>query len=73
LANAWKKPRYLGDEAWLCIVTGVKAEVPESHRIQNPAAQFRLEDIQATGYVIREAAWRNRIAQRPIGEVTQCN
>ncbi len=34
---------------------------PELHRIQNPAALFRMEeDIQATGYIVQEAVWRDR-------------
>jgi len=35
---------------------------PELHRIQNPAAQFRVgEDIEVTGYIIQEDAWRHKV------------
>jgi len=60
-ANEWKKARHFGEDFWLYIVTGAKTERPELHRIQNPAEQFRMgEDIEATGYIIQEAAWRNK-------------
>ena len=58
-ANEWKKARHFGQDFWLYIVTGAKTETPELHRIQNPAAQFRVgEDIEVTGYIIQEDAWR---------------
>lgn len=63
-ANEWKKARHFGDDFWLYIVTGAKTDAPELHRIQNPAAQFRMaEDIQATGYIVQEEAWQTRVCR----------
>ncbi len=60
-ANEWKKARHFGESFWLYIVTGAKTEAPELHRIQNPAAQFRVgEGIEVTGYIIQENAWREK-------------
>ncbi len=60
-ANEWKKARHFGADFWLYIVTGAKTATPELHRVQNPAGQFRMEeDILATGYIIQEAAWRDK-------------
>jgi hypothetical protein len=43
-------------------VLQVKPEAPELHRIVNPAAGFRVgEEIVATGYIIQEDVWRERI------------
>jgi hypothetical protein len=43
-------------------VTGAKSEAPALHRIPNPAARFRVgEEIVATGYIIQEDIWRERI------------
>jgi hypothetical protein len=64
-ANEWKKARHFGEGYWLYVVTGAKdsapqAAGPELHRIQNPAAQFRVgEGIEVTGYIIQEDAWRS--------------
>jgi hypothetical protein len=49
---------------WLYVVTEAGTDEPEMHRIQNPAARFRVgEDILATGYIIREETWRERVEQ----------
>ena len=46
-------PSYLSAQA--------AADAPELHRIQNPAARFRVgEDIFATGFLIHEETWRER-------------
>jgi hypothetical protein len=42
----------------------VGTDRPELRRIQNPAARFRMdEDIFATGYIIREETWWERVEQ----------
>jgi hypothetical protein len=44
------------------VVTGAKTEAPELHRIPNPAARFRVgEEIEVTGYIIQEEAWRRML------------
>ena len=64
-ANEWKKARHFGAQFWLYVVTGTKTGKPELHRIQNPAAQFRMdEDILATGYIIQEKTWRQQAVVR---------
>jgi superfamily II DNA or RNA helicase len=63
-ANEWKKARHFGDDFWLYIVTGAKTDAPELHRIQNPAAHFRMDDdIQATGYIVQEHVWRGQLEE----------
>jgi hypothetical protein len=43
------------------VVTEVRTEQPELHRIQELAAHFRVsEDILATGYIIHEETWQER-------------
>jgi hypothetical protein len=60
-SNEWKKARHFGEKFWLYIVTMAGTNEPELHRIQNPAAHFKLdEDIFATGFIISEEKWRNR-------------
>jgi hypothetical protein len=60
-SNEWKKARHFGEDFWLYVVTGAKTKEPELHRIQNPAAQFRVgEEIEVTGYIIREETWRGK-------------
>jgi len=45
------------------VVTEAGTDHPELHRIQDPAARFRVgEDILATGYIIQEKTWRERVA-----------
>jgi hypothetical protein len=42
----------------LYVVTEAGTDAPQLHRIQNPAAHFRLgEDIFATGFVVPEEKW----------------
>lgn len=61
-ANEWKKARHFGEKFWIYVVTGAKTETPELHTIKNPAAQFRMEEeIVATGYIIQEEAWRDKV------------
>jgi hypothetical protein len=61
-SNEWKKARHFGEQFWLYVVTGAKTEAPALHRIANPAAGFRVgEEIVATGYIIQEDVWRERI------------
>ncbi|NBD35015.1 MAG: DUF3883 domain-containing protein, partial [Chloroflexi bacterium] len=63
-SNEWKGARHFGKDFWLYIVTGAKTERPELHRIPNPAAQFRVgEEIEVTGYIIQEDAWRQRVTK----------
>jgi hypothetical protein len=60
-ANEWKKARHFDDKFWLYIVTDGASDTPELHRIQNPAAHFRMdEDIFATGFVVPEEKWREQ-------------
>jgi hypothetical protein len=62
-SNEWKKAHHFGEDFWLYIVTGAKTNDVELHRIQDPAAHFRMEeDIRATGYIVQEDAWRGRVA-----------
>ena len=57
-SNEWKKARHFNDKFWLYIVTDAGTDAPQLHRIQNPAAHFRLgEDIFATGFVVPEEKW----------------
>jgi superfamily II DNA or RNA helicase len=61
-ANEWKKARRYGDDYWLYIVTQAATGDPQLQRIQNPAAQFALdEDIFATGFIIPEDRWHDKI------------
>jgi hypothetical protein len=63
-SNEWKKARHFGDKFWLYVVTETGTEQPQLHRIQDPAAHFRVgEDILATGYIIHEQTWRERVEQ----------
>ena len=60
-ANEWKKARRYGDDFWLYIVTKAGSDEPQLQRIQNPAAQFALdEDIFATGFIIPEDRWHDK-------------
>jgi hypothetical protein len=60
-ANEWKKARHFGDKFWLYIVTMAGTDAPQLHRVQNPAAHFRLdEDIFATGFIIPEENWQSK-------------
>jgi hypothetical protein len=53
---------HFGEQFWLYAVTSAKSEAPALHRIPNPAAGFRVgEEIVATGYIIQEDTWRERI------------
>ena len=64
-ANEWKKARHFGDKFWLYVVTEAGSDEPQLHRIQDPAARFRVgEDILATGYIIQGETWRRRTADR---------
>ncbi|MBE7469128.1 MAG: DUF3883 domain-containing protein [Anaerolineales bacterium] len=57
-SNEWKKARHFGEKFWLYVVTMAGTGQPELHRIQDPAAHFRLdEDIFATGFIIPEEKW----------------
>lgn len=59
-SNEWKKARRYGDQYWLFVVTHAATESPRLSRIQNPAAQFQMdEDIFATGYLIPEDRWHD--------------
>lgn len=61
-ANEWKKARRYGDDYWLYIVTYAGTDAPQLQRIQNPAAEFVLdEDIFATGFIIAEDSWHRRV------------
>lgn len=61
-ANEWKKARRHGDDYWLYIVTHAGTGAPQLQRIQNPAAEFVLdEDIFATGFIIAEDSWHRRV------------
>ncbi|MFW6116711.1 MAG: hypothetical protein ACOC6F_03195 [bacterium] len=43
-------------------MTQAGTDEPELHRIQDPAAHFREgEDIFATGFIVHEETWRDRI------------
>jgi hypothetical protein len=60
-ANEWKKARHFDDKFWLYVVTDAGSETPRLHRIQNPAAHFRMdEDIFATGFIIPEEYWKRQ-------------
>ncbi len=60
-ANEWKKARHFDDKFWLYIVTGAGTDAPKLHRLQNPAAHFRLdEDIFAAGFIVPEEKWRQQ-------------
>jgi hypothetical protein len=60
-SNEWKKARHFDTKFWLYIVTEAANDAPQLHRIQNPAAQFQLDqDIFATGFIIHEEKWRER-------------
>lgn len=61
-ANEWKKARRYGDDYWLYIVTEAATNRPQLQRIQNPAANFQMdEDIFATGYIIPERNWQTTL------------
>jgi hypothetical protein len=60
-ANEWKKARHFDDKFWLYIVTIAGTSDPRLHRLQNPAAHFRMdEDIFATGFIVPEEKWVSR-------------
>ncbi len=64
--NEWKKAWHSDEKFWLYIVTDAGTDYPQLHRIQNPAAKFRIgEDIFATGFVIHEDAWHERVRRCP--------
>jgi hypothetical protein len=64
-ANEWKKARHFGKKFWLYVVTDAGTDAPQLHCIQNPAARFRMdEDIFATGFIIHEETWRERVSDR---------
>ena len=52
---------HFGDEVWLHTVIGAKTDSPESHRIQSPNGQSRMEDIQVTEYIVHKDAWRELV------------
>jgi len=55
----------LKNHLWLYIVTEAATDVPQLHRIQNPAAHFQLsEDIFTTGFIIHEETWREQTGDR---------
>jgi hypothetical protein len=59
-SNEWKKARHFGEKFWLYVVMRAGTDEPQLHRIQDPAARFRVgEDILATGYIQGET-WRQR-------------
>ncbi|HIP95970.1 MAG TPA: DUF3883 domain-containing protein, partial [Anaerolineae bacterium] len=61
-ANEWKKARHFGDKFWLYIVTQAAGDAPQLQRIQDPAAHFAMdEDIFATGFIVPEDKWRERV------------
>ena len=46
----------------LYVVTEAGADAPQLHPVQNPAARFRMgEGIFATGFIIHEDTWRERV------------
>jgi hypothetical protein len=54
--------RHFGAQFWLYVVTGAMTDGPQLHRVHNPAALFRMdEDIVATGFIVGEEAWRQRV------------
>jgi len=54
-------PPILWRKFWLYIVTEAASEAPQLHRIQNPAAHFRMgEGIFATGFIVPEKKWREK-------------
>ncbi|MCK4471880.1 MAG: DUF3883 domain-containing protein [Anaerolineae bacterium] len=60
-SNEWRKARHFDEKFWLYIVTEAASDVPQLHRIQNPAVHFRMdEDIFATGFIIHEETWREK-------------
>jgi superfamily II DNA or RNA helicase len=65
-ANEWKKARHFDEKFWLYIVTKAATAEPQLESIQNPAAHFRMdEDIFATGFIIPEERWRERVGDEP--------
>ncbi|MCB0164257.1 MAG: DUF3883 domain-containing protein [Anaerolineae bacterium] len=61
-SNEWKKARHFDDKFWLYIVTMAGTDTPQLHRVQNPAAHFTMdEDIFATGFIIPEDKWSQRV------------
>jgi superfamily II DNA or RNA helicase len=62
-SNEWKKARHFGEQFWLYVVTQAGTESPQLHRIQDPAARFRMdEDIFATGFIVPEDRWQETAA-----------
>lgn len=60
-SNEWKKARHFDEKFWLYIVTESATDAPQLYHIQNPAAQFQLDqDIFATGFIVPEERWRER-------------
>ncbi|HDQ71911.1 MAG TPA: DUF3883 domain-containing protein [Chloroflexi bacterium] len=67
-ANEWKKARHFGDKFWLYVVTEAGTGSPQLHRIQNPAARFRMdEEIFATGFIIPEDNWQSLAEDGDVG------
>ena len=61
LGQRVEKARHFADKFWLYVVTDAGTDAPQLHRIQNPAAHFRMgEDIFATGFIIHEETWREK-------------
>jgi hypothetical protein len=61
-ANEWKKARHFDDKFWLYVVTEAATDAPQLNPIQHPAAHFQMdEDIFATGFIIPEENWQERI------------
>ncbi|MBL7064415.1 MAG: DUF3883 domain-containing protein [Anaerolineae bacterium] len=64
-SNEWKKARHFNDKFWLYVVTEAATDAPQLHRIQDPAAHFRMgEDIFATGFILPEEKWREKTRSR---------
>ncbi|MCL4264797.1 MAG: DEAD/DEAH box helicase [Anaerolineae bacterium] len=63
-SNEWKKARRYEESYWLYVVTYAGTNEPQLQRIQNPAGHFQMEeDIFATGYIIPESNWKEKINQ----------
>lgn len=61
-AREWKKARHFGEKFWLYVVTEAGTDEPRFHRVHDPAIHFREgEDIFATGFIVHEETWRDRI------------
>ena len=54
-ANEWKKARHFDDKFRLYVVTDAGSEMPQVHRIHNPAAYFRADkDMSLAGFIVPE-------------------